>query len=64
MKTFLLTAVGVAVGTLICTALLSSTHEPDWYRAAFVGLFSGVCGLVWPRKKDAPADSGTNSPAD
>ena len=61
MKTFLLAAAGAAIGTLIYTGLLSSAHDPDWYRAAFVGIASGVCSLVWPRKKQAPAEPDTNT---
>jgi len=51
MKNFLITASATAVGTLLYTGFLSSAHEPDWGRAAFVGVFCGVCSAVWPRKK-------------
>ncbi len=51
MKIFLSTACGAAIGTLIYTAFISSAQEPDWGRAAFVGLATGLITLVWPRKK-------------
>jgi ABC-type branched-subunit amino acid transport system permease subunit len=51
MKKFFGAGTGAAIGTLIYTYFLSSSHDLDWYRAAFVGVFSGVCMAVWPQKK-------------
>jgi len=51
MKNFLITASGTAVGTLLYTAFLSSAHEPDWVRAASVGVFCGICSAVRLAKK-------------
>jgi len=51
MKTFLLAAAGGAVGTLIYTAVVSNTHAPDWYRAAFVGFVIGLVAALAARKK-------------
>jgi uncharacterized membrane protein YdjX (TVP38/TMEM64 family) len=51
MKKFLITASGTAIGTLLYTGLLSSAHEFDWGRAAFVGVVCGVLSAVWPKKK-------------
>jgi hypothetical protein len=51
MKNFLITASGTAVGTLLYTGFLSGAHEPDWGRAAFVGVFCGICATVLPKKK-------------
>lgn len=42
MKNFLIVAAGGAVGTLLYTGFLSSAHELDWTRAAFVGVFCGL----------------------
>jgi hypothetical protein len=50
MKNFFLNASGVAVGTLLYTGFLSSTDELDWGRAAFVGIFCGICFAIWPGK--------------
>lgn len=51
MKNFLITASGTAAGTLISTSFVSSAQEPDWGRAAFVGIFCGVGSAIWPKKK-------------
>jgi uncharacterized membrane protein YdjX (TVP38/TMEM64 family) len=51
MKKFFLAGIGTAIGTIIYTYCLSSSHDLDWYRAAFVGVFSGVCIAAWPQEK-------------
>ena len=52
MKKFLAAAIGGAVGTLIYTGVVSTTHEPDWYRAAFVGFVIGIVAALLPSKKN------------
>ena len=54
MKKFLATSAGSAVGILLYTAFMSSTHEPDWYRAAFVGCCIGLVTALVPGKKKTP----------
>jgi len=51
MKNFLSTGSGTAIGTLIYTGFLSTAHEFDWARAAFVGVVCGACAVVWSKKK-------------
>ena len=51
MKIFIGTACGAAIGTLVYTGLISSAQEPDWGRAVFVGLATGLFSLLWPQKK-------------
>jgi hypothetical protein len=50
MKNFLSTASGTAIGTLLYTGFLSTAHEFDWARAAFVGVVCGACSAVWSKK--------------
>ena len=50
MKTFLQTASGVALGTLIYTRWIGSAHVFDWERAIFVGVVCGIVAAVWPGK--------------
>lgn len=47
----LATACGVAIGTLIYTRFMSSTHEFDWTRAIFIGLLTCLFSAIWSRKK-------------
>jgi hypothetical protein len=49
----LVTACGVAAGTLIYTRFIGSGHEFEWGRAIFVGLVAGAVALLWPAKKRA-----------
>ncbi|MTV39590.1 hypothetical protein [Duganella radicis] len=51
LSKFLSVGSGMAIGTLIYTGLLSSAHEFDFARAAFVGLFGGIAAAMWPQKK-------------
>jgi len=51
MKNFLVAACGGAVGTLLYTALRDSAHQPDWARAAVVGIMVGVCSILWSRRE-------------
>ncbi|MEF2266480.1 hypothetical protein V3C40_06765 [Janthinobacterium sp. LS2A] len=51
MKIFVITALGTSTGSLIYTGLMSDTHAFDWHRAAFVGVFCGICAAIWPGKK-------------
>jgi len=51
MKKFLVAATGSALGILIYTGFVSSTHEPNWYRAAFVGFVIGIVAALVPNKK-------------
>jgi hypothetical protein len=51
MKTFLQTACGVALGTLIYTRWIGSAHAFDWGRAIFVGIVCGIVAVAWPDKK-------------
>jgi hypothetical protein len=51
MKNFLSTGSGTAIGTLLYTGFLSTAHEFDWARAAFVGVVCGACAVVWSKKK-------------
>ena len=47
MKQFIALALGAAFGTLLYTRFLSDVHELDWARAAFVGLFSALCSIIF-----------------
>ncbi|MFA9274125.1 MAG: hypothetical protein ACEQSE_04555 [Candidatus Aquirickettsiella gammari] len=42
--------VGTAIGILLYSRFLSASHEFDWHRAIFVGVFCGVGAAIWPRK--------------
>jgi hypothetical protein len=47
MNRFISTAFGTAVGTLLYTRFLSSTHQFDWGRAVFVGIFVGLASAIF-----------------
>jgi hypothetical protein len=55
MKRFICISFGAAAGTLLYTRFLSGTHQFDWGRAVFVGLFVGlgcaVFAAVRPKKR-------------
>lgn len=51
IKKFLIASSGTAVGTLLYTNFMSQAQEPDWGRAAFVGVFCGIIAALWPNKK-------------
>jgi len=54
MKRVVHFALGMATGTLLYTRFLGDAHQLDWGRAALIGIFVGLAGiiyaLVWPQK--------------
>ncbi len=40
---------GIAIGTLIYTGMLSAAREFDFARAVFAGMFCGTGAAVWQR---------------
>ena len=47
----LIIGTGLAVGVLLYTRYFVAPHEFDWWRALFVGLFSGTAIALWSRKR-------------
>lgn len=58
MRYFIGFGIGMAVGTLLSTGLLSDAHQFDLGRALFVGLFSGLAsaGLSLLTRKKIECD--------
>lgn len=57
MTYFVGLGLGSALGTLLVTGFVSEAHQPDWGRALFVGLFSGLAAaglslLTRKKKRD------------
>jgi len=62
MKTFLGSASGVAVGTLMYTIAFSSDHQPDWARAVVVGIAYGLLSVLWSWRKKSKSSAPDSQP--